>query len=314
MRRFAKLARSNERGKLPAFAVLLLLFLCALTACGSSGGAGDESRGGAAVSTDPCGPWGCEQQARFDAASQIVAGTNRLAVVVTDRQTGRVWRSGDRALRTWAGSTPKLALTVYLLEEQRAGRAHLTKQNLDDIDEILAVSDDDAANRLWDAYGFSEADLGGEVMRRWRNIYGMTGASYVDDALPHWGSVKLGPDDLIALMRYVMDGLNPDDRAFIVDRMRTVGRPQKWGVWGVGPQWMPGVKNGWYYDESGQDRWVLSTVGFVGEDERYLVAAMYDEAPGGVNSIGFGVHLLTDLVATIFGAPVPAPAEVPKDF
>jgi hypothetical protein len=41
-----------------------------------------------------------------------------------------------------------------------------------------------------------------------------------------------------------------------------------------------------------------------------VVAAMYHQPPGG-DSIQQGVHTLTDLVATIFGAPVPAPVVIP---
>jgi hypothetical protein len=53
-------------------------------------------------------------------------------------------------------------------------------------------------------------------------------------------------------------------------------------------------------------------VGFVDADERYLVAAMYDQPPEG--TIDIGVHVLTDLVAILFAAPVPAPAVVPSDY
>jgi hypothetical protein len=37
---------------------------------------------------------------------------------------------------------------------------------------------------------------------------------------------------------------------------------------------------------------------------------MYHQLPGG-DTIDEGVHTLTDLVATVFGASVPAPAVVP---
>ena len=111
--------------------------------------------------------------------------------------------------------------------------------------------------------------------------------------------------------------LHPADRASIVDRMRGVGGPQRWGVWAAGAELRPGVKNGWdYLAEAGSDerRWVTATMGFVGPGERYIVAALYDQPPGGLDSIEIGVHVLTDLVATVFGAPVPAPAVVPEDY
>jgi len=51
----------------------------------------------------------------------------------------------------------------------------------------------------------------------------------------------------------------------------------------------------------------------VGPDERYVVAAMYDQPTGG-DTIDAGVPTLTDLVATVFGATVPAPAAIPEDY
>jgi hypothetical protein len=258
-------------------------------------------------------PWGHEQQARFDAAAAFIASTpGRLAIVVSDRQTGAVWRAGEAGLRTWAGSTPKLALTIYLLEQARAGHLVLTGGDWDDIDAMLSVSDNDAANALWARYADPDT-----VMQRWRAGYGMTTASYVDSFLPRWGFVKVTVQDLVNLMAYTLDQLDPADRVSIVDRMRRVGGPQQWGVWAAGAGLRPGVKNGWdYLAETGshERRWVNSTMGFVGPSERYIVAALYDQPPGELDSIEIGVHVLTDLVATIFGAPVPAPAEVPEDY
>ena len=290
-------------------ALLALLLLSVVMACGSPRGGENPTGSG----QDLCGPWGCAQKARFDAAAVLVAGTSGLAVEVTDRATGEVWRAGDSDLRTWGGSMPKLALAIYLLEEQRADRLQLSEQDRADIDKMLAVSDNAAAERLWTSFGLNQPATGAAVMQRWRETYGMTNASYVDEDAPRWGAVKLGVGDLTALVRYVVERLDPADRALVVDRMRNVGLPQQWGVWGAGPQWKPGLKNGWYYTRDASPRWVLATAGFVGADERYLVSALYDEPPGGIASIAVGVHLLTDLVAVIFGAPLPAPAEVPQD-
>jgi Beta-lactamase enzyme family len=287
----------------------LFLLLSVVAACGTQ----TEPEPIATATPDPCAPWGCEQQARLEAAAGFVAShTGGLAILVSDRQTSAVWQAGDQALRSWAGSTPKLAYVVYLLEQARAGQVELSDQDWADIDAMLSVSDNVAAEELWDRYADPAA-----VMQRWQEAYGMTGASYVDGFPQRWGFVQLGVQDLANLMAYVLDRLDPADRASIVDRMRTVGGPQQWGVWGAGAPLQPGVKDGWdYIADSGSDphRWVTSTVGFVGPGERYLVAAMYDQPAGDLESIDIGVHVLTDLVATVFGAPVPAPVVVPEDY
>jgi hypothetical protein len=292
--------------------VATLLLLSAVAACGSAPG-GQPGPVSPQATADPCAPWGCDQAARLGAASDFMSrhpGT--MSIMVTDRQTGATWQGGDPHIHTWAGSTPKLALIVYLLEQQQAGKLTLTQRDRDDMDAILSVSDNNAADGLWDRYADSAA-----VMQRWQSTYGMTNASYVDGFQDRWGFVKLGPPDLSNLMAYILDKLDPTDRQYIVDRMRSVGSEQQWGVWGAGASLTPGVKDGWDYDaEKGSDtyRWVVSTVGFVGPAQRYIVAAMYDMPPSDLDGLGAGVHAITDLVATVFGSAVPAPAVVPSDY
>jgi len=50
-------------------------------------------------------------------------------------------------------------------------------------------------------------------------------------------------------------------------------------------------------------------VGFAGDGERYVVAVTYRLTPSG--SLSDGVHTVSDLVATVFGAPVPAKVSIP---
>jgi hypothetical protein len=112
------------------------------------------------------------------------------------------------------------------------------------------------------------------------------------------------------LMSYVLDRLDPADRALVVDGMRHVGPIQRWGVWAAGAAQQPGTKDGWSIEpDTGGKHWVTNTVGFAGPDARYAVAVMY-QLPAGPG-IDVGVHLVSDLVATVFGAPTPAPVTVP---
>lgn len=255
-------------------------------------------------------PWDCAQRARFADAARLVAGQpGRIGLVMRDRTNDAVWRIGETDARIWSGSTPKLALAVALLEDARAGTITLDPPASHQIAAMLSISDNAAADRLWDRY----ADAG-SMMARFHTRYGMGSAGYVSGFPRRWGFIKCTAEDLANLMSYVLETLNAGDRAFIVSSMRTVGAVQQWGVWGSGSALRPGVKNGWSIErDAGRDHWITATVGFAGPAERYVVAAMYDQPPGG-DSIGRGVHVLTDLVATIFGAPVPAPAIVPTDY
>ncbi len=223
-----------------------------------------------------------------------------------DRVTGAVWTAGEPDYRIWAGSTPKLAFAVALREESRSGQITLDAKANSEIDAMLHISDNVAADTLWDRYANANA-----MMTRWRSQYGMTTATYVSGFPSRWGFVKLTPKDLVALVSYILTKLNATDRTYIVHAMQNVGDIQHWGVWGAGSALQPGVKDGWSQEhDNGQLHWITATVGFVGPGQRYLVGAMYHQNPGG-DTIDRGVHLLTDLIATVFGAPVPAPATIP---
>ena len=144
-----------------------------------------------------------------------------------------------------------------------------------------------------------------------KQVYGMTGLTFVSGFPRTWGFMKCSAEDLQRRMTYVLEKLHPTDRTYLLEGMRGVGTIQQWGVWAAGKEKQPAVKNGWSVEsDSGTKHWCVSTVGSVASDTRYAVAAMYDlPAVGG--SIDLGVHSVSDAVATAFGAPVPASVTVP---
>ena len=255
------------------------------------------------------GPWDCAQRTRFEAATALMTKqTGHISMVVRDQQTGAVWSAGESAYIIWAGSTPKLAVATTLLEQARAGEIILDPKARSQLDAVLAVSDNNAADALWNRYVHPVT-----LMQRMRSLYGMKTATYVNGFPSRWGFIKCTSSDLAALMSYILDTLNAEDRAYLIHAMRTVGAIQKWGVWSAGASLRPGVKGGWSQEkDAGRTHWITATVGFAGPDERYVVAAMYHQLPGG-DTIDHGVQVLSDLVATVFGAPVPAPIVVPDN-
>jgi hypothetical protein len=252
-----------------------------------------------------CVPWDCAQERRFAAAAAMLRSRpGRLGITVLDRRTGAVWGAGESEHATWASSTPKLALATGLLERARAGEVTLDATARRQIDAMLAGSDDDAADALWDRFG------GEALVPRFRDVYGMTGLTFVPGFPRRWGFLKCSAADLRRLMAYVLGRLDPADRDHVVTAMRTVGAVQRWGVWAAGPARRPGTKNGWSVElDGGRRHWCTSSVGFAGPDARYVVAVMDDLRPG--SSIDDGVHAVSDVVATVFGAPTPAPVTVP---
>ena len=254
--------------------------------------------------------WSCTQQRRFAAAAaharRVTGPKGHLAAVFVDRTTGATWRTGDTSYAGWTASTIKLAIATDLLERDRAGTVALTAADRRDLAGMLNSSDERASDRLWKAYG------GADALDRFRTRYGMTALRFVPgfSAGPYWGFVRCSTDDLARLARYVLTRTDPADRAYLVAALRGVARNQQWGVWAAGADQRPGNKDGWSFEaDPGGKHWVTSTVGFAGPDERYVVAVSDQLDPAG--TLPGGVHAVSDLVALLFGRPVPAPVTVP---
>ena len=255
---------------------------------------------------DPAGAaWDEAQRRRFATASEFLRGRpGYLGIIVRDRQTGAVWRAGVTDHPTWTASTIKLAMVTGLLERARSGEIELDATARKQIADILDFSSDPAATSLWNRYG-KDAQVD-----RFRRVYGMTGLTFVSGYPRIWGHMKCTDEDLHRLMSYVLDRLDPADRDYLVNAMRRVGRIQQWGVWSAGPAQRPGTKDGWSIEpDPGGRHWVTNAVGFAGPAERYVVSVMYHLPPNA--TIDAGVHAVSDLIATVFGAPVPAPVTVP---
>lgn len=254
--------------------------------------------------------WSCTQQQRFAEAnayiSRTVSGQGYLSVVFTDRQTGRAWRSGLTQHEGWTASTIKLAIATDLLRRQRARQIALTAADRLDMAAMLHSSDNAASDRLWARFG------GEDMLARFRTQYGMTGLHFVPGftARTYWGFVKCTTDDLAALLNFVFTQVDAADRTYLVNAMRGVAPNQQWGVWAAGSAQRPGNKDGWSYEtDSYGKHWVTNTIGFAGPGERYLIAVMYQVAPSG--TLPAGVHAVSDVVALLFGVPVPAHITVP---
>src|SRR5262249_27245990 len=140
---------------------------------------------------------------------------------------------------TWTASTIKLAIAADLLERHRAGQITLDQTDRGNLDKALINSDNDAATALWNRYD------GPSTLDRFRSAYGMTRLAVVSGMDTFWRNLRCSTEDLQALMSYVLDRLNPQDRAYLVTTLRKVAGNQHWGVWAAGSALKPGNKDGW---------------------------------------------------------------------
>jgi hypothetical protein len=226
--------------------------------------------------------------------------------VFVDRLTKQRWEYGPTRRPGWTASTVKLAIAADLLQRQRAGQLVLSDADRHDLDTMLNFSDEAASDRLWKSYG------GADMLARFRENYGLTDLRFVPGftAGPYWGFLKCTTADLSALLSAVFTRLDPADLNYLISALQQVAPNQHWGVWAAGPDQRPGNKDGWSDEVDAYGRHpVANTIGFAGPDQRFLIAVMYQVDPGGSQSDG--VHAVSDVVALLFGRPVPAPVTAP---
>lgn len=283
----------------------------ALTGCSSHDSAGsmrDEPNAPAAATATPTtsgpnapdtaqcddpGTWTCAELSRFEAAdtyAQLQPGV--VGIVVHDRQTGATWSNANADTSLWVASTIKLAMAADLLERDAAGAIALSDQDRSWITDMLVNSDDYAADQLWYEYSGDDNWTFNDDFAR----MGMTSLEpqpYDDGGWPYWGYQMGTPQDLSAMMNYVLDDLAAPLRDQILPLMQSVAEDQQWGVWAVGPSGSPGVKDGWTDDLDD-----LSTVGFVGPNARYTLAIM-DDLNGEVD-FDTGKEIVSQIAAAMF--------------
>jgi hypothetical protein len=238
------------------------------------------------------------------AAAFVQKQPGTFGVIIRDRTTGAVWRAGNTKATTWTASTIKLAIAADLLERHRAGQLTLDTTDRANLDKALINSDNDAATALWNRYD------GPGMLERFKARFGMGSLAVVQGYDVFWRNLRCSAEDLQAVMSYVLEKLHADDRTYLVSTLRKVASNQHWGVWAAGGTLKPGNKDGWAEKPvNGKTVWVTHTVGFAGDGERYVVAAMYELPAGG--TLSKGAHAVSDAIATYFGAKVPAPVTLP---
>jgi hypothetical protein len=255
---------------------------------------------GSAVAVEPVARADDDMGARIAAANSYLATRpGVVGYVLRDRKTRAVYRNAHATDPVWTASTIKLAMVVDLLTRQRAGSITLTDADNRLIAAMLHSSDDDAADALWSRYG-------GADHRAYNSdfpAYGMTSLQPqrgYSNTFPYWGFQKATPDDLDRLINYTLTRLNPADTASIVGQLQHVDPDQQWGVWGAGPAMAPGNKDGWSLEDHG---WVVNTVGFAGNGQRYTLAVMNDL--GGDGGYDDGVATTTHLSELLLAGRAP---------
>ncbi|MEV6772243.1 tat pathway signal sequence [Nocardia sp. NPDC051030] len=232
---------------------------------------------------------GCLPGFDCDMSSRITAVDNYLRTrpgvtgyVMRDRVTGGIYRNDNADTMFWTASTIKLAIAEDLLNRARVGAINLDGGDRNLLESMLATSNDHAADILWNKYAGIDRMTYNNAFRAngMTSLVPLPPTAAIEQIklFPDWGFQQCTPADLDRLMDNVLTSMHPDDRAYLVDRMRRVDTNQHWGVWGAGAAMNPGLKNGWSDEQGG---WVVNSVGFAGPGERYTLAIMTEQGDQG---------------------------------
>ncbi|MFF0543869.1 class A beta-lactamase-related serine hydrolase [Nocardia thailandica] len=224
------------------------------------------------VLTQACLPgFDCDMSSRIARVNSYLSSRpGVVGFVLRDRVSGGVYASEHAENPVWTASTLKLAIAADVLNRARNGAIGLTPDDRTNLESMLATSNDTAADILWNKYIGLDRMAYNNAFR----AYGMTSLVPQPTAtalFPDWSFQKCTAADLDRLMNHILDTMHPDDKAYLLDRMRHVDANQHWGVWGAGASMQPGLKNGWSNENDG---WVVNSVGFAGPGERYTLAIM----------------------------------------
>ncbi|MEZ0366679.1 hypothetical protein ACAG26_23685 [Mycobacterium sp. pUA109] len=205
------------------------------------------------------------EQATADAAAQGAA----ISAAVLDRATGQLI-SNNPSHSIATASVAKLFIADDLLLHESDGAAELSPEERAELDVMLRSSDDNAAEKFWNAGG------GDAIITRVATRYGLAATTPGSDG--RWWNTISTAADLARYYDMLLDGAGglPRERASIImtDLAHSTaagidGYPQRFGI----PEGLyaepVAVKQGWMCC-IGAD-WMHLSTGVVGSDHRYVV-------------------------------------------
>ncbi|QIS12954.1 serine hydrolase [Nocardia arthritidis] len=232
------------------------------------------------------------------AAITAASPNTQVGVDVVNLETGASLAGLNVDQQFYTASVVKLLIAIDALKSQGWQPDPDTASQLR---QMLAASDDDIADELWDANG---AD---DIVHRMIDLMGLTGTQAPDDDT-QWGETRTTPSDVVNIYRYIATSVPQPSRDLLVgaltgaDQIAADGTDQYFGI----PDGLPGtawaVKQGWMTLGSST---TLDTTGLVGPQNdplRYAVVLMTTQpadttwAAGG-SAVTAGIDVLRTILA-----------------
>lgn len=228
-----------------------------------------------------------KQEARQQATSAKASGQEKLAALAPAAMVGDAAEVALMGVDLTTGeqvawSTPGFGTTIpgvsasiakldiaeaVLWRADRDGEPLLEEQD-DLLAAMLTLSDNDAADTLFDALG------GNDGLTEANAALGVRATTLDEEG--QWGLAVAPPVDHARLLRNLVmpdSPLSQRARTQILDLMGDVAEDQDWGVGRLGAH--PAVKNGWLpwqVDEDADEVWVLNSIGIATDVDGHLCA------------------------------------------
>jgi beta-lactamase class A len=203
-------------------------------------------------------------------------GTSEIAI--EDMHSRQILSLGGQSPQ-YEASVVKVNILTALLAEKHDSTAPLSLSQQKLAQEMIEVSDNDAATALWNAVG----GTGGiAAFNRKIGLTKTTPSKCVQCPgfpWPGWGLTTTTPDDEIKLLKEVFfanETLSAADQGYERQLMQSITPSEKWGVTnGVASGATVALKNGWLPLNSSDTDWQINSVGWVRGDGRDYVIALF---------------------------------------
>ena len=186
------------------------------------------------------------------AVREYLTGRANVTAAIYDQRSGRTWTFNPRAEDVTA-SIEKVDILATLLADHRS--EPMSRAEAETVTEMIEVSDNDAAQDLWDRVG------GAEGVGDFNHAIGMSHTAL--NTLGYWGLSRTSAADQVTLLRQIAypGRLTVKSRQTAWSLMTHVTPSQAWGVTaGLPPGATVAVKNGWLPRASG---WQVNCDGIV---------------------------------------------------
>jgi len=222
------------------------------------------------------------------------AGRGGVAVAVPER--GTVYTYNGNELFPLA-SVAKVMIIVAVMNRAIGDQRPLTDQELEQLRLMITVSDNDAAQSLWDSLG------GGAAVAETLRGIGLTETQPAPSAA--WGDTLSSPREVALLLVKMATGaiLDQSNRDLALGLMSSVDPDQSWGATAGAPaghatETIVAVKNGWYPAPDGW--WVNSAAVIVPSDRhpRHSIVVLTDQQP----TYQYGIETIQGVASRIHAA------------